>query len=51
MSPKIAFHIGYHKTASTWFQEVAMPLHPQIGCFVNVAALAGPLPARDLHDP
>ncbi len=46
MSPRIAFHIGYHKTASTWFQEVAMPRHPQIGRFLKIA------PARDsfLHE-
>jgi hypothetical protein len=26
----VAFHIGYRKTASTWFQWVALPRHPAI---------------------
>jgi hypothetical protein len=35
MSPRVAFHIGYRKTASTWFQRVALPSHPAIGAFVT----------------
>jgi hypothetical protein len=27
---RVAVHIGYHKTATTWFQEVAFNEHPQI---------------------
>ncbi len=30
----INFHIGYHKTASTWFQKYAYNMHPQIN-FLN----------------
>lgn len=30
MNPRIAFHIGYHKTASTWFQREAIPRHPGV---------------------
>ncbi len=33
--PRVAFHIGYRKTASTWFQDVAMSRHPRIGRFVT----------------
>jgi hypothetical protein len=27
---QVAFHIGYHKTATTWFQREALPRHPGI---------------------
>src|SRR5690349_1191325 len=30
ITARIAFHIGYHKTATTWFQRAAMPAHPGI---------------------
>jgi hypothetical protein len=30
ITARIAFHIGYHKTATTWFQRAAMPQHPDI---------------------
>lgn len=30
MTARIAFHIGYHKTASTWFQREAAPRHPGV---------------------
>jgi hypothetical protein len=36
MTPRVAIHIGYRKTASTWFQEVALPRHPRIRRFVAV---------------
>ena len=26
----VAFHLGYHKTATTWFQRVAFPAHPAV---------------------
>ncbi len=42
MSTRVAFHIGYHKTASTWFQDVAMPRHPRIRRFLTVAPVRDP---------
>lgn len=30
MHAQVAFHIGYHKTATTWFQREALPRHPGI---------------------
>ena len=30
MPPRVLFHIGYHKTATTWFQQEALPRHPQL---------------------
>jgi Sulfotransferase family len=31
---RIAFHIGWHKTATTWFQRVGLQCHPNIvACF------------------
>ena len=35
MAPRVAFHIGYHKTATTWFQRVALPRHPDIHIFLT----------------
>jgi Sulfotransferase family len=29
-SSQVAVHIGYHKTATTWFQRIAFPSHPQL---------------------
>jgi hypothetical protein len=35
VAPRIAFHIGYHKTATTWFQREALPRHPGIHPLVS----------------
>ena len=37
MSSRIVFHIGYHKTASTWLQRVAMPLQPNARLYLDGA--------------
>lgn len=42
MGPRIAFHIGYHKTASTWFQREILPRHPAIAAFVGGPPSADP---------
>lgn len=33
----IAFHIGYHKTASSWLQQVYFPAHPAIAMIADSA--------------
>jgi hypothetical protein len=37
VTPRVAFHIGYHKTASTWFQREALPRHGAIGRYLTDA--------------
>ncbi|KAA1189958.1 sulfotransferase [Pseudohalioglobus sediminis] len=34
---KIAFHIGYHKTATTWLQKEYLPRHHQIGAIYRTS--------------
>jgi len=33
MPPRAVVHIGYHKTATTWFQQIALPAHPELASF------------------
>ncbi|MGZ6955380.1 MAG: hypothetical protein ACXVLO_05975 [Acidimicrobiia bacterium] len=42
-SPRVAVHIGYHKTATTWLQREILPRHPQIRSFVSGSPHASPL--------
>ena len=32
---RVAFHLGYHKTATTWLQREILPRHPAIRLFVE----------------
>ena len=34
-SPVPIVHIGFHKTATTWFQRVALPEHPGLAAYVD----------------
>ena len=34
----VAFHIGYHKTASSWLQQVYFPAHPEIEMIADSVA-------------
>jgi hypothetical protein len=34
-TPRPVVHIGFHKTATTWFQRVALPHHPEVAAFVD----------------
>jgi len=43
ISPRVAVHIGYHKTATTWLQREILPRHPQIRSFVSGSPHASPL--------
>jgi hypothetical protein len=39
---RVALHIGYRKTATTWVQEVALPHHPDIRSFVTGSPVSDP---------
>jgi hypothetical protein len=51
MTPRIAFHLGFHKTATTWFQREALPRHPAVGCFVPAAPMDSPFLVEILASP
>lgn len=42
MSRSVAFHIGYHKTATTWFQREALHRHPDVRRFLTGATWEDP---------
>lgn len=39
---RLAFHIGFHKTATTWFQTVALPSHPGLVPYLDGPPSADP---------
>ena len=44
------FHIGLHKTATTWFQRHLFPNLPGVNCLVTRRIAASPEPAAKLLD-
>jgi hypothetical protein len=51
MTPRIAFHLGFHKTATTWFQREALPRHPAVGRFVPTSPMDSPFLVEILASP
>ncbi|HEY7439329.1 MAG TPA: hypothetical protein VIC35_08020 [Acidimicrobiia bacterium] len=43
---RVAIHIGYHQTASTWFQQVVVPRHPMIRSWLTGAPANDPFLAE-----
>jgi hypothetical protein len=41
--PRTAVHIGFHKTATTWLQQVALPAHPHVVAYRDGSAREDPL--------
>jgi hypothetical protein len=46
MTAPVAFHIGYHKTATTWFQREIAPRHPRLRSFVEGSPHGSPFLAE-----
>jgi hypothetical protein len=43
MAPTPVVHIGYHKTATTWFQQVALGRHDRVATYLTGPAREDPL--------
>lgn len=51
MSSSIAFHIGYHKTATTWLQQEILPRHPSAAVVVSEQSAKDPFLRAVLMEP
>lgn len=51
MAPRVAFHVGYHKTATTWFQRVALPRHPAVHVFLADGSASDPFLREIIFSP
>ncbi|MGZ4675038.1 MAG: sulfotransferase [Acidimicrobiia bacterium] len=51
MVDDVVFHIGYHKTATTWLQEEILPRHPQLARFVAAGPTGNPFLRAVIMEP